>query len=189
MHAMKISTKISVCALFCVLGFLGNWFKLPLFFNVDFLFGSLFTMLTIMAVAGACGIITGTVVSEAARKILADWIQEHHRNVQILSILVGDANAGTFEHTQHCVEIVKAATPAFRGMGVFNQASIAVGYSPLEQDGKPTVGTDMLARGERNGSGPGGCPWDCEAAWRRDSGEKRCRKMERFRSFNSSCRI
>jgi PAS domain S-box-containing protein len=87
-----------------------------------------------------------SLVSDAARKILADWIQEHHRNVQILSTLVGDPNASTYDDMQHYVEIIKAATPAFRGMGVFNRDSITVSYSPLEQDGKPTVGVDMSAR-------------------------------------------
>jgi len=59
MKAMKISTKISACLLFCVLGFLGNWFKLPLFFDVDFLFGSFFTMLAIMTIGGAFGVVAG----------------------------------------------------------------------------------------------------------------------------------
>jgi hypothetical protein len=40
-------------------------------------------------------------VSEEVQKILADWIQDHHRTVQILSTLVGDPNASTYEDMQH----------------------------------------------------------------------------------------
>jgi hypothetical protein len=42
------------------------------------------------------------------------------------------------------VEIVKAVSPAFKGMGVFNRRSITVGYSPLEDDGMSNLGVDFL---------------------------------------------
>lgn len=292
MKVVKNSTKILSCALLCILGFLGNWFNLTLFFNVDFLFGSFFTMFAILSIGGAYGVIVGIVAgtctyflwnhpwaiiifaaeaifvatgysrrkgnpvvydilywvcigmpliylfyhqlmglhpqstllimlkqsvnglfnalmaslawillqflrrssgtslsynrvlfvvmvslvllpstflmvsgmrtyqekrtqsfqarisstAEAARRILADWIQERHRNVQILATLIGNPNVNTHENMQHYVEIVKTATPAFKGMGVFDQNSISVSYSPLEQDGKSTLGVDMSAR-------------------------------------------
>lgn len=74
-------------------------------------------------------------VCETARKNLAGWITEHHGNVQILARLVGAPNTSPFEQMQRYVEIIKAATPAFTGMGVFDRNSITVSYAPLEKDG------------------------------------------------------
>ncbi len=85
-------------------------------------------------------------VSKAARKTMAAWIDEHHTNVQILSNLIGDPDASTFDEMQHYVELIKAATPAFKTMGVFNRSSITVSYSPLELDGKSTLGVDFSDR-------------------------------------------
>ncbi len=291
MVTSKISTRILLCAFFCVCGFLGNLSRVNLFFNVDFLFGSFFSMLAIMVLGRACGVVAAFVagtctyflwnhpwsvliftieavvvswlyfkrkgdlviydllfwmclgmpmaylihhhvmgvalqgtlvimlkqsingitnallatiafiiiksskreksrtaysellfavmlafallptiilsvsairtyqenrmeslksrissVSETARNSLAGWISEHHKNVQILSSLVGDPNSSSFEEMQHYVEILNAATPAFKSMGVFNDKSISVSYSPLEQDGKSTLGVDMSSR-------------------------------------------
>ena len=286
------STQALLCALFCVCGFLGNLLDVNLFFNVDFLFGSIFSMLAILALGRTCGIVTAFVagtctyllwnhpwtiiiftveavvvswlysrrkgnlviydlvywiclgmpmayffhhhvmgvalqsalvimlkqsvngvtnallatvafitynsfskrkrtrtaysellfavmlsfallptillsvsairtyqenkmeslrsrvssVAESARNSMAGWISEHHKNVQILSSLVGDPNNSPFEEMQHYVEILNAATPALKSMGVFNEKSISVSYSPLEQDGKSTLGVDMSAR-------------------------------------------
>lgn len=289
---MKLSTKIYACILFCLLGFIGNWCKLTLFFNVDFLFGSFFAMLAIMIIGGTWGTVVGIVagtctyflwnhpwasiifaaealcvaglhakrkgniiiydmlfwlclgipmiylfyhqlmgmqlpstlvvmlkqsingvfnalmasfflilyqfmkktsgnrmpynqvlfvamvslvllpsatllvlgmesyqekqsqaletrvfsITEAAQNIVADWVREHHRNVQILATLAGNPNTATFEEMQHYVEIIKTATPAFKGMGIFNRNAVTVSYSPLEEDGKPTVGVDFSYR-------------------------------------------
>lgn len=52
------SIRIGLCAVLCVCGFLGNWFRIGLFFNVDFLTGSIFSMLAIMVLGGAWGVIT-----------------------------------------------------------------------------------------------------------------------------------
>lgn len=288
----KISTRILLCALFSGCGFLGNWYKVNLFFNVDFLFGSAFALLALLLLGRTCGVVvavisgtctyllwnhpwaivifTGEVifvwwlyarrrgnlviydliywlclgmpmvylfyfhvmgsalqstvlvmlkqsvngltnallatlafillkylnksagertayselifavmlsfallptillsvsairtyqanrmesltarvtsVSEAAHTSVAKWIAEHHNNVQILSSLVGDPNSAPFESMQHQVEILKSATHAFKGMGVFDNRSFTVSYSPLEQDGKSTLGVDMSAR-------------------------------------------
>jgi len=46
-----------------LLGFAGNWLKFELFFNVDFLFGSLFVMLAIVRFGTAAGIVAGVIAS------------------------------------------------------------------------------------------------------------------------------
>jgi PAS domain S-box-containing protein len=57
----RIIKRLLACALFCALGFLGNGLKLELFFNVDFLAGSFFVMLSIMVMGGLYGAISGLV--------------------------------------------------------------------------------------------------------------------------------
>jgi PAS domain S-box-containing protein len=49
--------------LFGVLGFFGNWLKLPLFLNIDFLFGSFFVMIAILRYGMGAGIIASLVSS------------------------------------------------------------------------------------------------------------------------------
>ncbi len=55
---------LAIALLLGVAGFLGNWFNLQLFFNVDFLFGSFFVMLAVarygVAVALTAGVIAGS---------------------------------------------------------------------------------------------------------------------------------
>ena len=46
-----------------LLGFAGNWFKFELFFNVDFLFGSLFVMVAIIRFGAAAGTLAGLIAS------------------------------------------------------------------------------------------------------------------------------
>ena len=292
MTVPKILPKVVLCIFFCVCGFLGNWFKVSLFFNVDFLFGSVFAMTALVLAGRTCGVLTAFVgglctyllwnhpwaviiltsetlvvswlrsrgrnnlvindliywialgiplvylfyhqvmglswqdtlvvmlkqsingvcntllaslglfavrlagkksgartaysdalfaamlsfallptislsvsairtyqeqkmdflqsrvssVSASVRDSMEAWIAEHHNNVQILASLIGDPNSASPEVLQHYVEILGAATPAFKGMGVFDAASISVAYSPLLQDGKSTLGVDMSAR-------------------------------------------
>lgn len=63
MSAQRVSTKVFLCVLLGLLGFLGNWFKLELFFNVDYLIGSLFVMLSIMLLGGVYGVISGFIAA------------------------------------------------------------------------------------------------------------------------------
>jgi hypothetical protein len=51
------------CLLFGLLGFLGNWFKLEIFFNLDFLFGSFFVMLAILMTGQIYGVIAGFIAA------------------------------------------------------------------------------------------------------------------------------
>lgn len=44
-------------------GFAGNWFKLPLFFNLDFLFGSIFVMLAVGLYGTLPGILTAAIAA------------------------------------------------------------------------------------------------------------------------------
>ena len=59
MNALKPSTRLSLCLLFCTLGFWSNLLKLPLFFNVDFLVGSFFVVLAIMTIGSVSGAVAG----------------------------------------------------------------------------------------------------------------------------------
>ena len=63
MHSKKFSMRLAGCLLMGSLGFLGNWLKLELFFNVDFLFGSFFVMLAILKMGGRCGVAAGLMAS------------------------------------------------------------------------------------------------------------------------------
>jgi two-component sensor histidine kinase len=85
-------------------------------------------------------------VAENTRKNVNDWVSIHHQNVQVLARLVGDPNTNSFATMQWPVEIMKAATPEFKGMGVFNDRAVSVSYAPLNQDGRSNVGVDMAGR-------------------------------------------
>jgi two-component system, cell cycle sensor histidine kinase and response regulator CckA len=85
-------------------------------------------------------------LSEIARNSLAKWIEEHQKAVETLATLVGDPDSSSFAVMQHYVETIKAATPAYRKLGVLNRESITVAYSPLEEDGKSTLSIDFSDR-------------------------------------------
>jgi len=89
---------------------------------------------------------TVSYVAKASRKILADWIWENHKNIQFLSTLVGDPDTSTFDQMQHYVEMIRVLTPALKKAGVINKDAISVSYSPLEDDGKSTLGVDLSDR-------------------------------------------
>lgn len=55
-----------------VVGFLANWFRLPLFFNIDYLFGSFFTMLAIQLVGWRWGTLTGLLAASCTW-----WLWNH----------------------------------------------------------------------------------------------------------------
>jgi PAS domain S-box-containing protein len=58
--------------IFGLLGFGANWFKLELFFGVDFLFGSVFVMLAMLLYGGISGVIAGVIAA------LCTWLHWHH---------------------------------------------------------------------------------------------------------------
>lgn len=64
--------SVAVFSLLCTAGFLGNWFRLPLFFNVDFLFGSFFVMLAILRF----GVLPALLVGMAAAS--STWLLWNH---------------------------------------------------------------------------------------------------------------
>lgn len=53
-------------------GFLVNWFKLSLFFNVDFLFGSVFSMFALLRFGPATGLLAAVIAAGCT------WLQWHH---------------------------------------------------------------------------------------------------------------
>lgn len=53
-------------------GFLVNWFELPLFFNVDFLFGSVLSMFALLRFGPAAGLLAAVISSGCT------WVQWHH---------------------------------------------------------------------------------------------------------------
>lgn len=58
-----IKHRIAWGVLLGLLGFAGNWFKFELFFNVDFLFGSLFVMLAIIRFGTVAGVVAGVIAA------------------------------------------------------------------------------------------------------------------------------
>lgn len=293
MKTGKISIKLLVCLAFGILGFMGNWFRLELFYNQDFLFGSIFVMFAIMRVGAGCGVLAGFVAgtctyflwnhpwaivvttcealfvasfysrkkgnlviydiaywmligmplvyifyhlvlgiqlqstlfimlkqfvngvfnaliaftvsillrlnrnyhgeripyshlifvmmvslvlmpallffiigvraypekekeafsarlshtTEMVRSGLSDWIEDHRQNVHTLAALVGDPALTPFEDMQRYVETVKAATPACEMLGVVNENSVTVAFSPPEdENGRSTLGVDFSDR-------------------------------------------
>ena len=60
-----VSSALLWGAFLGLLGFAGNWFKFELFFNVDFLFGSLFVMLAIIRFGPAAGLVAGVIAASS----------------------------------------------------------------------------------------------------------------------------
>lgn len=58
--------------LFGVAGFVLNWFNLPLFFNVDFLFGSVLSMFALLRFGPVSGVLAALIASSCT------WLQWHH---------------------------------------------------------------------------------------------------------------
>ncbi len=64
--------KLIVGILFGIAGFLVNWFKLPLFINVDFLFGSVLSMFALLRFGPAAGLPAAVIAAGCT------WVQWHH---------------------------------------------------------------------------------------------------------------
>ena len=85
--------------------------------------------------------------AELAVKTVSQWLNEHQQSVQTLARLVGNPDDGPTARIQSQVETIKAASPAFRRMGVQNARSISIAWSPLTDDrGKSTLGIDYSDR-------------------------------------------
>lgn len=63
--SIKWSIQVRVCVLFAViaLGLIGNYFKYPIFLNIDFLFGSIFAMLALQIFGLGSGIAVGAIAA------------------------------------------------------------------------------------------------------------------------------
>ena len=59
--ASKYSTMLLITLIFT--GLSGNYFKYPIFFNVDFLFGSIFAMLALQYFGLARGIVAAAIIA------------------------------------------------------------------------------------------------------------------------------
>ncbi|MBF0482638.1 MAG: PAS domain S-box protein [Desulfovibrionaceae bacterium] len=87
----------------------------------------------------------------ALSKILADsvgrWIDEHHQSVKTLALLVSSHAADDVPAMQREVEILRASSLAFKRMGVLDNDSVTIAYSPLRDDnGNSTLGLDFSDR-------------------------------------------
>lgn len=60
------TNRLAIALLLGVAGFLGNWFNLPIFFNVDFLFGSFFVMLAVARYGVAAALIAGVIAGSCS---------------------------------------------------------------------------------------------------------------------------
>lgn len=85
-------------------------------------------------------------ITQIVQKNLSGWINDYHGNVQVLAKFIGDPNTRPFKEMQRYVETIREANPALKGMGVFDSRSISVSYSPLERDGKSTLGIDLSSQ-------------------------------------------
>src|SRR5210317_16887 len=61
-YSFKSFRALSFLFLFSLFGYLGNYFSLPFFFGIDFIFGSMFVMLSI----ALFGVIPGVIVAIAS---------------------------------------------------------------------------------------------------------------------------
>jgi len=87
----------------------------------------------------------------ALAKIEADsigrWIDEHHRTVKTLALLVSEQGETNAENLQREVEILRTSSRAFKRMGVLNRDSVTLAYCPQRDDtGKSTQGLDFSDR-------------------------------------------
>lgn len=60
---MSLNKQLIAGLILGIAGFAGNWFKYPLFLNIDFLFGSLFVMIALLRYGTGAGIIASIVAS------------------------------------------------------------------------------------------------------------------------------
>ncbi len=60
------TNRLVIALLLGVAGFLGNWFNFPVFFNVDFLFGSFFVMLAVARYGVAAALIAGVLAGSCS---------------------------------------------------------------------------------------------------------------------------
>lgn len=60
------TNRVVIALLLGIAGFLGNWLNLPIFFNVDFLFGSFFVMLAVARYGVAAALIAGVIAGSCS---------------------------------------------------------------------------------------------------------------------------
>jgi PAS domain S-box-containing protein len=87
----------------------------------------------------------------ALAKIEADsigrWVNEHLQNVKTLALLVSEHAATEAAAVQREVEILRAASLAFKRMGVLNRDSVTIAYCPQrDENGKSALGLDFSDR-------------------------------------------
>ena len=84
--------------------------------------------------------------SDIAQKRMASWIRENLQTVRTLSTLAGNPDITPIAAIQHHVETLKDASPDFFRMGIIDKFSRSIAYSPLEIDGRSTLGVDFSDR-------------------------------------------
>nr|WP_321465152.1 PAS domain-containing protein [uncultured Desulfobulbus sp.] len=85
-------------------------------------------------------------ITDIVQKNVSAWINDYSSHVQVLARFIGDPNIKPFAEMQRYVEGVKEGLPALKGLGVFDNRSVSVSYSPLEHDNKSNIGIDMSFR-------------------------------------------
>ncbi len=97
--------------LFGCAGFALNWFKLELFFNVDFLFGSILTMLALLRFGFGAGLLAAVIASTCS------WIHWHHP--WAIVIFSAEALVCGLLYYRRAIELVTSAIVFWFTVGLF----------------------------------------------------------------------
>lgn len=85
-------------------------------------------------------------LDQVARQALREWIEDKHQGVITLAALATRPDAPR-ARLQEATEIIRAATPAFRRVGVLDARADVIAYSPLNDgEGRPVLGRNFADR-------------------------------------------
>ncbi|MEN6439511.1 MAG: PAS domain S-box protein [Syntrophobacter sp.] len=75
--------------------------------------------------------------TEIIRSTLSDWIDDHRYNIRAFAGMVANMEGSSAETLQHRLETVRAASTTFSSMGILNEDSVPIAFSPeMDEDGK-----------------------------------------------------
>jgi|WetSurMetagenome_2_1015567.scaffolds.fasta_scaffold00063_21 two-component system, cell cycle sensor histidine kinase and response regulator CckA len=85
--------------------------------------------------------------SRVAAELVGIWIEENHKVIKTMALRTGDPDKMPRKDMQRMVETIKAVTPAFNRMGVFDIRATTIAYSPTRDSlGRPTIGVNFADR-------------------------------------------
>ena len=82
--------------------------------------------------------------AEVCRSTLADWVEDHHKNIRALAGLAGDPHLTSVGEMQHAVETVKASSSTCSSLGLLDEKSVSIAFAPREDEkGRSMLGVDF----------------------------------------------